>query len=89
MRNYWIIDEGNFDLKIVQLFFFEDKNNPVERKKILLYIIQNIDYFLYYVKNVNNQEYYFQVAHFGLAKIFSDITADITHISTRVMGNFG
>ena len=39
--------------------------------------------------NVNNQKYYFQVADFGLAKIFSDTTADITHISTRVVGTFG
>jgi len=39
--------------------------------------------------NINNQKYYFQVADFGLAKIFSDTTADITHISTRVVGTFG
>lgn len=44
--------------------------------------------YIYYV-NVNNQKYNFQVADFGLAKIFSATTADITHISTRVVGTFG
>ncbi|XP_050264410.1 proline-rich receptor-like protein kinase PERK1 [Quercus robur] len=36
-----------------------------------------------------NSKFEAKVADFGLAKIFSDTTADITHISTRVVGTFG